>query len=134
MPTLVILTLVHVVEPISVHSLVHIHVHVAFNLYQLAIHVLHAMHLIILLARYPVVETQHVSDILAEQYAVAVCRRAEELVTELGHQTSPLDTTLLRSTQSVLKGRSYIHVHCTYMYVYVRVHVYTMYIYTCIAL
>ena len=52
------------------------------------------------LARYPVVETQRVSDVLAEQYAGAVCRRAEELVTELHHQTSPLDTTLLRSAHS----------------------------------
>jgi HAUS augmin-like complex subunit 3 len=56
----------------------------------------HCQELARLKALYPVVETQRVSDVLAEQYAVAVCRRAEELVTELHHQTSPLDTTLLR--------------------------------------
>ena len=45
------------------------------------------------------VEAQRVSDILAEQYAVAVCRRAEEMETEL-RQNFPLDETLLRSTPS----------------------------------
>lgn len=46
--------------------------------------------------RYPVVEAQRVTDILAERYAVAVCRRAGEVVTEL-QQSLPLDTTLLKS-------------------------------------
>jgi HAUS augmin-like complex subunit 3 len=45
---------------------------------------------------YPVVESQRVSDILAEEYAEAVCRRAEELVTELRDTSSPLDSSLLR--------------------------------------
>ena len=48
--------------------------------------------------RYPVVESQRVSDILAEEYAEAVCRRAEELVTELRDTSSPLDSSLLRLT------------------------------------
>ena len=48
--------------------------------------------------RYPVVESQRVSDILAEEYAEAVCRRAEELVSELRDTSSPLDSSLLRLT------------------------------------
>ena len=43
------------------------------------------------------------SDVLAEQYAEAVCRRAGEVVTELS-QASPLDPTLLRSTKTILKS------------------------------
>ena len=43
------------------------------------------------------------SDVLAEQYAEAVCRRAGEVVTELS-QASPLDPTLLRSTKTIFKA------------------------------
>lgn len=53
-------------------------------------------HLLCKILRYPVVEAQRVTDLLAEQYAVAVCQRAKEVVTEL-QQSSPLDTNLLRS-------------------------------------
>ena len=52
------------------------------------------------------VESQRVSDILAEEYAEAVCRRAEELVTELRDTSSPLDSSLLRLT-----------LHCSFLYV-----------------
>ena len=48
-------------------------------------------------SRYPVVETQRVSDLLAQHYAEAVCERAEEMVTEL-QQSQPLDANVLRST------------------------------------
>ena len=41
------------------------------------------------------VESQRVSDLLAEEYTGAVCRRAEELVTEL-RESSPTDLTVLR--------------------------------------
>ena len=49
------------------------------------------------LSRYPVVEAQRVSDVLAEQHAVAVCRKAEELLTQLQQSSPPPDATLLRS-------------------------------------
>ena len=37
------------------------------------------------------------SDVLAEQHAVAVCRKAEELLTQLQQSSPPPDATLLRS-------------------------------------
>ena len=49
------------------------------------------------LLSYPVVEVQCVSDVLAEQYAVAVCGRAEEMVADLRQRPPPSDATLLRS-------------------------------------
>ncbi|CAI8026237.1 HAUS augmin-like complex subunit 3 [Geodia barretti] len=54
---------------------------------------------------YPVVESQRVSDILAEEYAEAVCRRAEELVSELRDTSSPLDSSLLRQHIGERRGQ-----------------------------
>ena len=53
------------------------------------------------------------SDVLAEQHAVAVCRKAEELLTQLQQSSPPPDATLLRSVDvrsrlfpptSIMKG------------------------------
>ena len=53
------------------------------------------MYVCMICSRYPVVEAQRVSDMLAQQYAEAVCKRAKEVVNELQQRPS-LDANVLR--------------------------------------
>ena len=50
--------------------------------------------------RYPVVEAQRVSDLLAEAHAVAVHRKAEEMLAQMPQSTQP-DTSLLRWAKAI---------------------------------